>query len=184
MALTPQEEQQLRELLNKTTPLKDQPVLAPSEFENAILGAVHNDTANGRLRKLGMAILHQALQAANPLGFTTEETVIYSEKSTSVSTDISLDIKSGSTRHSFADSYSFIATERFFGNKVEHRLIPIGVFNLLNNSRRLALYEYSNQNTPVIWRVSDTSFRMGGNSGASYLVKITGIQLTVSLETE
>ena len=180
MALTPQEEQQLRELLNKTTPLKDQPVLAPSEFENAILGAVHNDTANGRLRKLGMAILHQALQSANPLGFTTEETVIYSEKNVSAGTDISLDIKSGSTRHSFADGYSFISVERFFNTKGEHRLIPIGVFNLSNNSRRLALVEYSNQNTPVIWHISDTSLRVGG----TFSVKITGIQLTVSLETE
>ena len=72
MAFTPQEEQQLRELLNNTTPLKDQPTLAASEFTTAILGAVHDDTGQGRLRQLGFAIVHQALQAANPLKFTRD----------------------------------------------------------------------------------------------------------------
>ena len=66
--LTDEEITQLRELLNNTNPLKDQPILdVASEAGTAILGAVHNDTETGRLRKLGMAILHQALQAANPL---------------------------------------------------------------------------------------------------------------------
>ena len=78
MALTSQEEQQLRELLNNTTPLKDQSTLdVASEAATAILGAVHNDTERGRLRKLGMAILHQALQAANPLQIKIEDTTLF-----------------------------------------------------------------------------------------------------------
>ena len=62
--LTNEEITQLRELLNNTNPLKDQPILDPSEFTTAILGAVHDDTGQGRLRQLGFAIAHQALQAA------------------------------------------------------------------------------------------------------------------------
>ena len=70
--LTDEEITQLRELLNNTSPLKDQRLLNASEFTTAILGAVHTDTEQGRLRKFGFALAHQALQSANPLKITLE----------------------------------------------------------------------------------------------------------------
>ena len=72
-----------------------------------IMGAVHNELNSGRLRKFGSSILHQALQEANPLKITYEETDIFSRDFGSqlsiARSDITidLDIKTGQTRHSF-----------------------------------------------------------------------------------
>ena len=158
-----------------TTPLRDAPVLATSEFLSAILGAVHTNNPDGRLRKLGFALAHQALQEVNPLEISSEEVVLYAKQSTSITANTSLDIKTGITRHLFDDGYTFIAA--FLGSSATKNftMVPIDEFRDTNNTFRLT-------SSINIRYVNDTTFRLLG-SGGQQTLEIKGISFSIELET-
>ena len=200
MALTSQEEQQLRELLNNTTPLKDQSTLdVASEAATAILGAVHNDTERGRLRKLGMAILHQALQAANPLQIKIEDTTLFENPSSSVRDAIvtNLDIKQGVTRHNFDDGYfafTFVFRERTSTDSNPDR---VGAWfekfiskdrwfaTQLSNTKGIYGIDDDREFKSIFFKVSNTSFGCKEDSSPANpsIKRIIGHKLILSLET-
>ena len=98
----------------ETTPLRNATTLdVSSEAADAILGAVHNAQASGRLRQFGFAVAHQALQAANPLSIG--RVTLYDGNPSSGTNN--LDIRTGSTRHNFTDDYFLIELLAEYSNQ-------------------------------------------------------------------
>ena len=192
MAFTPQEEQQLRELLNNTTPLKDQPILdVASEATTAILGAVHDNTSQGRLRKLGIAILHQALQVANPFNLELESVEILARTSanaivsSNVFSEYDLDIKEGITRHSFEDNYysfTFILSNPS-GTSLESFYFSKNEIDLTSNT--VSVSKPRPNSTFRFRKLSNTSFELMRTANYSMpgLIKIIGHKINLELET-
>ena len=184
------------------TPLKDVSVLASTEFSSAILAAVHNETASGRIRKFGMSILHKALQAVNPLGLVFEHVPLYNKTAeadlprASKTTPVDLDIKTGVTRHSFADGY-FAFT--FFTNRGTYtdrdpdgfrfryqRFIFKDQWDATQQSggEAIVFIDSGANRLPGIWKASDTTFYVWTDTGFKINVyKIVGHKLTLGLKT-
>ena len=187
-----------------TTPLKDATVLASSEFEDMIMGAVHNSQNSGRLRQFGASLLHQALQVANPLGLTIEDIDIFSRDYGSelwipnapvLGTAIDLDIKEGTTRHSFADdyfAYSIVFTNQQTNDSSKR------IANAFMTQAQLDLELPTDYQATVgsfislgissggaidFRKLSDTSIAFRSISTSDYLHKIIGHKFTVELET-
>ena len=197
--LTDEEITQLRALLNNTSPLKDQTPLNASEFTTAILGAVHDNTEQGRLRKLGFAIAHQALQAVNPLRLTFEEVTLFENSTGSlthnITTPYNLDIKSGLTRHNFNDDYfgfTFVFYESTQSKTNPDRLGPHKQdfiwknkwFETQTDTTKSVAWS-ATHGTSHFWKSSDTSFFATNNStGLNPEIKrIIGHKITLELET-
>ena len=184
------------------TPLKDAPVLAATEFSNAILAAVHNETASGRIRKFGIAILHKALQAVNPLQLEFEDVVLYERTAdadipeSSATLPIDLDIKTGVTRHNFNDGY--YAFTFFRGRNSYATRNPDG-FNhsddrFVSKARWFATQKAGGEvvrfsdagvtRLPSVWKASDTSFFAYVDVGfKNTIFKVVGHKLTLGLQT-
>lgn len=184
------------------TPLKDAPVLAATEFSNAILAAVHNETDSGRIRKFGFAVAHKALQAANPLGVSFEDVTLYERTASadipvsSVTVPVQLDIKEGVIRHSFNDGY-FAFT--FFRGRSSYSLRnPSGFvhtdsrfilknrwFATQNAGGEVIPFSPSNETSlPRFWKASDTSFyAFTDTSKKINIYKIVGHKLLFTLQT-
>ena len=147
-----------------------------------------------------MAILHQALQAANPLQLTIEDVTLFENSGTSVSSSLTtphnLDIKQGSTRHNFNDNY-FAFTFVFNEANVTNANPDIKADFIEKFVSRDRWFETQNDNIKAIspsnsasypracWKASDTSF-FGYNqqpSAAFALKRIIGHRLSLSLET-
>ena len=178
----------------ETTPLKDASVLDSGEFASMILGAVHNDLDSGELRQFGTSLLHQALQSANPIQVGLETTIMFERNygsEVALSGTINLDIESGTIRHSFNGGYFgylFIVTEhqaastakrlypRFIWQEDIDIVYPTGddpIFGTAHNMSSSRLF--------FIRKINNTSFE--GRTSDTYLQKIIGYKLAVSLET-
>ena len=201
--LTDAEITQLRELLNNTNPLKDQPTLdVASEATTAILGAVHDDTEQGRLRKLGFAIAHQALQEANPLQLTIEDVVLFENSNasgvltTSITTVHNLDIKQGTTRHNFNDGYfgfTFVTQEANFTSpnpdRVDERYFSFVSkdrwFNTQTSLKAITIIFHSIGHSTRVWKASDNGFFAinPATLNQATLKRIIGHKLTLALQT-
>lgn len=185
--------------MNQQRPLKDEPILSASEFEDAILGAISDGTAQGRARQLGIAILHKALQAVNPLQLAVETTTLY-ERTTlndlpvsSVTVPVQLDIKQGTTRHNFNDGYhafTFYRGRRNFGDSNPDRFYHES--NFVFKDRWFATQQaggeairFSGQiRVPTIWKASNTSFfAWAFQAFKTDIFKIEGHKLTLNLQT-
>ena len=171
----------------QTTPLKDATVLVESEFENMIMGAVHNSQNSGRLRQLGASILHQALQAANPLSLQFENDIIF-ENDINSSGTYNLDIRTGSTPYTFTDYQSLVFESGTSPIDTAHAtyLIPRSVFETEYDSSRplrVAAQAGGNSSSPEIYRVSNTSFYCMLGNNAYSIQKIIGIKVNLNLET-
>ncbi len=182
------------------TPLKDVSVLASTEFSNAILAAVHNETASGRIRKFGMSILHKALQAVNPLQLQLETVTLYEVTSnddipiSSITNPIQLDIKQGITRHNFNDGY--FAFEIYKGRDPYSPRNPDGYAHdesiIVFKDRWFATQQSGGEvikfagtsKVPTVWKASNTSFFGWAESGfKTDIFKIEGHRLTLNLKT-
>ena len=185
--------------MNQQRPLKDEPILSASEFEEAILGAISDGTAQGRARQLGIAILHQALQAVNPLELIIENVTLYERTSnadiplSSRSAPIQLDIKQGVTRHNFNDGY--FAFTFFRGHHAYSTRSPEAYyhsnFKFVFKDRWFATQAGNEiirftgtQRVPAIWKASDTSFfGFTANSFKTDIYKVVGHKLLLNLRT-
>lgn len=179
-------------------PLKDEPVLSKEEFENAILGAISDGTAQGRARQLGGAILAQLLQATNPLQLAIEDVVLFENPITTIPSSLtvahSLDIKEGLTRHNFRDGYygfTFIieqgGTSTIFGDELD-RFISLPRWLLTENDKRntIAIDSQSFPQRIYIWKASDTSFLAYTTKRGSTTVqlkRIIGHRINLTLQT-
>ena len=185
--------------MNQQRPLKDEPTLSDSEFEDAILGAISDGTAQGRARQLGIALLHQALQEVNPLQLTVESTTLYERTAitdlpaSSLTTPINLDIKEGATRHNFNDGYfafTFFSSRTNFTNpnpdRYSHRTIFVFKDRWFNTqgAGNEVIQGYVGTSPPRIWKASNTSFFAfvaAGNTTSLY--RIDGHKLSLNLQT-
>ena len=164
-----------------TTPLKDATVLASSEFEDMIMGAVHNDQNSGRLRQFGASLLHQALQAANPLELTIETDVIFAQDIATAGT-YNLSIESGSTRYSFVD-YQLLVIEIATSQTVNPTtsMILAKEWNDVYDSSRQVLISTGTAQVST-YKVSDTSFYSSVHNNVS-VQRIVGLKINFALET-
>ena len=184
------------------TPLKDVSVLASTEFSNAIMAAVHNETASGRIRKFGMSILHKALQAVNPLQLTFEHVTLYERTAQADLPDgstvnpVSLDIRTGVTRHNFNDGYFAFS---FFSHRLNYTSRnPDGFYFAASRfvfkdrwdatqqsaGEVIQFYDIGGQRLPGLWKASNTSFYVWTDSGYNInIYKIVGHKLKIGLKT-
>ena len=183
------------------TPLKDVSVLASTEFSTAILAAVHNETASGRIRKFGMSILHKALQAVNPLQFSIEDVTLYNRTAitdlpqSSNTVPISLDIRTGVTRHNFDDGYfafTFLGRRTTYTTKsanayryqVERFILKHRWFATQDGNEVINLNDSGVTDTPRIWKASNTTFfAHAGVNKVTGLYSIIGHKLKLGLQT-
>lgn len=186
--------------MSQQRPLKDEPTLSDSEFAKAILGAISDGTAGGRARQLGIALLHQALQAVNPLQITVEDVVLY-ERTTSgdlpavsLSTPVQLDIKTGVTRHNFNDGYFgftfFLGRSRFTSPNPDRfyhqyqQFVTKGKWFATQKAGGEIIRIGSATSTRQLWKASDTSFLVyGPPRGNTYTYKVVGHKLELRLKT-
>ena len=165
-----------------TTPLRDTPVLATGEFAGALLGAVHNDKASGRLRKLGLGILQQALQAVNPIKVSIQKDTVWTGNPPgNIWVNKDLNIKSGTTRYNF-DDYIFMQVIYNFNYS---ELIPISDFKMTNQTNYLVVSPSKTDTAGAhVAYNNNTSFytRRRGNY-AAHINRIDAYKLVVSLET-
>lgn len=184
--------------MNQQRPLKDEPILSASEFENAILGAISDGTARGRVRQLGIALLHQALQATNPLELSVETTTLYERTDnaslpiSSITVPVNLDIKQGATRHNFTDGY-FAFT--FFEGRIDYtNRNPDGYYhesNFVFKDRWFATQQpggevirFEGTRPPSVWKASDTSFfAFAHASQRNNISKVVGHKFLLNLQT-
>lgn len=164
------------------TPLKDVLTLASGDFENAIIGAVHNSANSGRIRKLGLSLLHRALQSVNPLELSITTEIIFAQDIASAGT-YNLSIKTGSERYKFSD-YQFLIfecgwdqTEPLFPSA-----IPTEAFENRYTSTKSARIRAEGSGTVEFYRVSDTSF-YSTITGDFSIQRILGVKVGVALET-
>ena len=184
------------------TPLKDVSVLASTEFSSAILAAVHNETASGRIRKFGMSILHKALQAVNPLQLTFEHVTLYNKTAhadlptASKTVPVQLDIRTGVTRHSFEDGYfafTFFMTRAAYSDRT-----PVGfrfnrekfVFKARwdatqqSGGETIKITDQGATRLPGFYKASDTSFYAWTDLNfKTDIYKVVGHKLSLGLKT-
>lgn len=184
--------------MNQQRPLKDEPILSDSEFEDAILGAISDGTAQGRARQLGIALLHQALQEVNPLQLVTESTTLYKRTTqtdlpnSSLTTAINLDIKQGTTRHNFNDGYfafTFFRGRHNFANtnpdRYSHETILVFKDRWFATQQAGGeIIQYGGIRPPRVWKASNTSFFSFSAAGfKTDIYRIDGHKLSLNLQT-
>ena len=184
--------------MNQQRPLKDEPILSESEFEEAILGAISDMTSQGRARKLGIALLSQALHAVNPLQVEYEDEVLYERQTldelpfTSSTTPIQLDIKTGRTRHNFNDGYfgftffyrnnrlTTTNPDRFYYQQQQF----ITKSQLFDTQGNPASTIFLSGISRFVWKASDTSFFVyAGSAAKTHLYKVVGHKIVIRLKT-
>ena len=171
------------------TLLKDEPDLSETEFATAIMGAVSDGENTGRTRKLAAVLLAQMLHSENPLVIRTEDVTLYDTGDNTTLTEsdsINLDIKEGTTRHSFADGFfglSFLYINSS-NNRLYEQFVTINAFLESSDSKQLPL---RGTGSITFWRVSDTVFGaanyLSTTSVSVFINKIVGHKLTLSLDT-
>ena len=182
----------------QSSPLKDASTLADGEFETAILGAVSNGLNSGRIRKFGFEKAQQALQAENPIQIDIEGTEILQRaygseiegSSLSPGSTVNLDIREGTTRHSFADGYFgylfiFVNHRTNNASKSIYRVFmmqeEIDISYPPNYSENSGLIgPITSTNNFAIRKINNTSFKF---FGGDTLQKIIGYKLELSLQT-
>lgn len=187
--------------MNQQRPLKDEPILSDTEFADAILGAISDGTTTGRARQLGIALLHQALQAVNPLQLAVDDVVLYERTArtdlplASKTVPVQLDIKQGTTRHNFDDGYfAFtILAGRFNYTPRSNDAYVHGGQRFVSKDRWFATQagneaisfrgQFSSR-VPTFWKASNTSFFAWTDTGArNEIFKIIGHRLQLNLKT-
>ena len=182
--------------MNQQRPLKDEPILSAAEFEDAILGAISDGTARGRARQLGLAILHQALQAVNPLQLATEDVVLFekTDQFASGSTQqFDLNIKESTTRHNFNDNYfafTFLFSRGNYPTKgpgghsflITQTISKPLWFNTQPSNGAAIRFDLGSSDA-FIWKISDTRFAYNRGSGGVTGGKIIGHKLIFNLKT-
>ena len=186
--------------MNQQRPLKDEPILSASEFADAILGAISDGTTTGRARQLGIALLHQALQAVNPLQLQLEDVTLYDRASSSglpqssKTVPVQLDIRTGSTRHNFNDgyfaftflrsrtNYTFKDTNAYhFGG--ERFVFKDRWFATQDGNEVIRIVDRGVTRTPGVWKASNTSFfAFLDNNHRTDIYRIVGHRLAINLQ--
>ena len=185
--------------MNHQRPLKDEPILSASEFADAILGAISDGTTGGRARQLGIALLHKALQAVNPLQFIFEDVTLYERTASSGvplssnTVPIQLDIKEGATRHNFNDGYfaftffrgrhAYTSRSREAFYHASDRFVTKDRWFATQDGNEAIRFDGTTR-VPAVWKASDTSFF--GFSATSYrndIYKVIGHRIKLNLQT-
>ena len=186
--------------MNQQRPLKDEPILSPSEFADAILGAISDGTTTGRARQLGIALLHQALQAVNPLQLLIEDVTLYDRKTSadlavsSKTVPVQLDIRTGATRHNFNDGYfafTFLRGRVAYSFKDANAYIFSDQrfvtkdrwFATQGGNEVIRIVDRGITRAPGVWKASNTSFfAFLDNGHRNDIYRIVGHRLAINLK--
>ena len=166
--------------------LFEQDELTEAEEDDALMLFVNDNDTSGRWRWKKIRGFFASLHRRNPLEVVWDDTTLYTNTTDSdrdFSETLNLDIRTGSTRHSFADGYTFfevtLCSSSNPNSPLEHFKIPPIPSNTLNASSVAApitLMSFQDAGTTIatvnnalFGKRSNTSFGIGVRDSTSWI---------------